>query len=164
MCLLKARKFATWPDAATSFQTLLCPRFVPTLMERLVVALAMLAFLITLPSTPMFMVPEPRNPEGGKKGGSEFPVPRPSNFCSLFTAVIVGFAGTGVSQEITALTMRIDTTNTRIDVYTESLNKQVAAIDKKTDDIKATIDKQVAAIDKKTDDIDRKTDEIRERN
>ena len=79
MCWLKARRFATWPDAATSFQTLLCPRFVPTLMKRLVVALAMLAFLITLPSTPTFMVPEPRNPEGGKKGGSEFAVLKPSD-------------------------------------------------------------------------------------
>ena len=142
-------------------------------MKRLVVACAMLAFFITLPSTP-FLVPEPRDPRGGKKGGLELPVPKPAEVYVLFTALVVSFAGSGLSQEIAALTMRVETTNTRIDVYTESLNKQVAAIDKKTDDIKATIDKQVAAIDKKTDDIkatidkqvaaiDKKTDEIRER-
>ena len=126
-------------------------------MKRLVVACAMLAFFITLPSTP-FLVPEPRDPQGGKKGGLELPVTEPAEVYGLFTALVVSFAGSGLSQEIAALTMRVETTNTRIDVYTESLNKQVAAIDKKTDDIKATIDKQVAAIDKKTDEIRERSD------
>ena len=126
-------------------------------MRRLVVACAMLAFFITLPSTP-FLVPEPRDPQGGKKGGLELPAPKPAEVYCLFTALVVSFAGSGLSQEIAALTMRVETTNTRIDVYTESLNKQVAAIDKKTDDIKATIDKQVAAIDKKTDEIRERSD------
>ena len=131
-------------------------------MKRLVVALAMLAFCITFPSTP-FLVPEPRDPQGGKKGGLELPVPKPAEVYGLFTALVVSLAGSGLSQEISALTMRVVTTNTRIDVYTESLNKLVAAIDKKTDDIKVTIDKQVAAIDKTVAAIDQKTDEIREK-
>ena len=98
---------------------------------------------------PGFLAPEPRDPPQGCI--FEFPAPKPPDLYGLVTAAVVSPASLSFSA--------------RIDVYTDSrkdfkatVDKQVAAIDRKTDDIKATIDKQAAAIGRKTDEVSKKDD------